>query len=87
VRTFVSVPTYREAENIEELLRRKTSIVIAHRLSTARMADLIVVMEAGTIAEQGSHDQLVARGGLYARLWQRHSASQVETDALLSEAE
>jgi len=73
--------------NLEELLRRKTSIVIAHRLSTARMADTIVVMEAGSIAEQGSHDQLVARGGLYARLWERHSASQVETDALLSEAE
>ncbi len=47
---------------------RCTRITVAHRLSTVRNADLIVVMDKGRIVEQGSHDQLVARGGLYAQL-------------------
>ncbi len=51
-----------------ELMSDRTTIVIAHRLSTVRNADLIVAMEDGRIVEQGSHDQLLARRGLYARL-------------------
>ena len=47
----------------------RTSFVIAHRLSTIRDADLILVMEAGTIVEQGTHDSLLAAGGAYARLY------------------
>jgi ATP-binding cassette subfamily B protein len=62
--------------NVEQLLRGKTAIIIAHRLSTARMADRIVVLERGEIIEEGSHDQLVARGGAYARLWQRHASGK-----------
>ncbi|MGE0454980.1 MAG: ABC transporter ATP-binding protein [Vicinamibacteria bacterium] len=62
--------------NVEELLRGRTAIVIAHRLSTARMADRIVVLEAGRVVEQGSHDELVAAGGAYAGLWSRHAAGQ-----------
>ncbi|MFT4262403.1 MAG: ABC transporter ATP-binding protein [Nocardioides sp.] len=53
----------------------RTSFVIAHRLSTIRDADLILVMEAGRIVEQGSHDELIAAGGAYARLYQSQFAS------------
>ena len=43
--------------------------VVAHRLPTARSADCIVVIDDGRVAEQGTHDELVARGGAYAALW------------------
>jgi ATP-binding cassette, subfamily B, multidrug efflux pump len=51
------------------LRSQRTSFVIAHRLSTIRNADTILVMEAGSIVEQGNHDELLARGGAYARLY------------------
>ena len=60
---------------LEELMHDRTTVVIAHRLSTIRDADKIVVMEDGHIAEQGSHGELLARGGLYAHLVQRQVAS------------
>lgn len=53
---------------IRRLMKGRTTLVIAHRLSTVRDADRIVVMEAGRIAEIGSHDTLVAAAGVYHRL-------------------
>ena len=74
--------------NVEQLLTGKTALIIAHRLSTARMADRIVVIEDGAILEQGTHDELIACGGAYHRLWQRHSAgSVVEEEPVLAESE
>ena len=53
---------------LEELMSDRTTIVIAHRLSTVRNADRIVVLDAGRTEETGSHEELIARGGLYSRL-------------------
>ena len=56
------------------MLGGKTTILIAHRLSSARRCDRIVLLDGGVIAEQGSHDELIARGGRYARLWETHAS-------------
>ncbi|HEY1974704.1 MAG TPA: ATP-binding cassette domain-containing protein, partial [Pseudonocardia sp.] len=64
----------RVQEALAEALSGRTALVIAHRLSTVREADLIVVLEHGHIVERGSHQQLLATGGRYAELYRRQFA-------------
>jgi ATP-binding cassette subfamily B protein len=56
---------------LEPLMEGRTTIAIAHRLSTILKADVIFVIDRGTVAERGTHDELLARGGLYARLYEQ----------------
>jgi len=58
-------------EALARLLEGRSTLIIAHRLSTVRRADRLVVLDRGRVVEEGAHDALLARGGLYARLYQR----------------
>jgi ATP-binding cassette subfamily B protein len=66
---------------LDALMRDRTTIVIAHRLSTVRNADLLVVLDRGHVIETGSHTALIARNGLYARLIRRQLGGVIETVA------
>ncbi|MDR1971789.1 MAG: ABC transporter ATP-binding protein/permease, partial [Treponema sp.] len=59
----------------EELMKNKTVIIIAHRLSTVRGADKIAVIDKGRLAEEGTHDTLVEAGGRYSRMWERYTGA------------
>jgi ATP-binding cassette, subfamily B, bacterial len=62
---------------LESLIQRRTTIAIAHRLSTIRNADVIFAIDHGTIVERGTHDELLAEGGLYARLYEEQFGNGV----------
>ena len=57
---------------LSRLIQGKTVIIIAHRLSSIRQADQILVVDEGRIAERGRHDELIELGGLYHRMWSAH---------------
>jgi ATP-binding cassette subfamily B protein len=69
-----AVDTYTEEEILARLrgvMRERTAIIVSHRISTVRDADQIFVLSRGRIAERGTHDQLVARDGLYAAMYKK----------------
>ena len=69
----------RVASATGRVARGRTTVVIAHRLQTARMADRIIVLANGVIAEQGTHDELIAAGGRYAEMWRASDLGLVRT--------
>ena len=69
-----AVDTYTEEQilkRLRELMKGRTSIIISHRISTVKEADMIVVLHEGSIVEQGTHDDLVSHGGIYAELYRK----------------
>jgi ATP-binding cassette subfamily B multidrug efflux pump len=63
---------------LQRIMRGKTSIIISHRISSVKAADKIIVLDHGSIAEQGTHDQLLARGGIYASLHRKQQLENVQ---------
>jgi ATP-binding cassette subfamily B multidrug efflux pump len=72
-------------EAMDELMKGRTSFIIAHRLSTIRNADLILVMDHGDIVEQGTHQELLARNGFYADIYNSQFEHVLEAETTISE--
>jgi ATP-binding cassette subfamily B protein len=65
-------------EALNHLMQQKTTLVIAHRLSTLREMDRIIVFDKGEIVEDGKHEALVKKGGKYAELWEHQSGGFIK---------
>ncbi|MEO1802014.1 MAG: ATP-binding cassette domain-containing protein, partial [Cyanobacteria bacterium J06629_2] len=72
------------ARSLEKITQNRTTIAIAHRLSTIRHSDCIYVMDYGQLVEQGTHEELLARGGIYAGLWQVQTGARQGRDKVLN---
>jgi ATP-binding cassette subfamily B protein len=72
--------------SLDRVVVGRTSIIIAHRLSTVRNADVIYVLDEGRIVEHGTHDELRAAAGLYAALWQLQTGERLTTTAAVAAA-
>jgi ATP-binding cassette subfamily B multidrug efflux pump len=69
-------------ESLDKLMKNKTVVAIAHRLSTIAALDRLIVFDGGRIVEDGSHDELLALGGIYAKLWARQSGGFLGVDVV-----
>ena len=79
-----AVDTYTEEAILSRLrgvMKSRTSLIVAHRVSTVRDADLIIVLDAGRIVERGTHDELVRRGGMYAELFRKQQLEEELAEA------
>jgi len=80
--------TEREIQKaLEQVSANRTTLVIAHRLSTVVNADEIIVLDNGVIVERGRHDALLAQNGMYADLWQRQQAAARRAEAQAADVE
>jgi ATP-binding cassette subfamily B protein len=73
-------------KSLREVSRDRTTLVIAHRLSTVVEADEILVLEAGRVVERGRHEALLSRGGVYAQMWARQQAAVDEVHDAIATA-
>ncbi|SDU29740.1 ABC transporter ATP-binding protein [Stappia sp. ES.058] len=71
-------------DSLTDLMQGKTVIAIAHRLSTIAAMDRLIVMDQGRVLEDGTHEALLARGGIYADLWRRQSGGFIDSEAAVS---
>lgn len=72
------IAEYQLNHSMLEATENKTVIFISHRLSTTRLADRIFLLEKGRIAEQGTHEELLARNGRYAAMWRAQAGQYIE---------